>query len=239
MTARILVVEDDPALLSILEAAIAYGGFTSHAVQSGLEAIDLFKAGGFDAVLMDLGLPDFDGGELLKALRQLSDLPIIVVSGRGTEQDKIEALDLGADDFVPKPFLPGELLARIRAALRRSASVRQGAAGGGGASADDRNPINIGAMTIDPFHQTAEIGGRAVELNDAEYKVLKTLAATHGSVVPRSALLEALYGEDAPTETKIVEVYISHIRKKLREITEEELISNQRGRGWVLRAPAQ
>lgn len=238
MTARILVVEDDPALLSILEAAIAYGGFQSHSVRSGLEAVDLFKAGGFDAVLMDLGLPDFDGGELLKALRQMSDLPIIVVSGRGTEQDKIEALDLGADDFVPKPFLPGELLARIRAALRRSATMRASAAAPG-APDDDRNPIRIGSMTIDPFHRTVEIGGRQAEVNEAEYKVLKTLAASHGSVVPRSAILEVLYGEDAPTETKIVEVYISHIRKKLRDLTDDELISNQRGRGWVLRAPAQ
>ena len=233
MTARILVVEDDPALLTILEAAIAYGGFTSHPVRSGREAAELFQGGGFDAVLLDLGLPDFDGGELLKTLRQMSDVPIIVVSGRGTEQDKIEALDLGADDYVPKPFLPGELLARIRAALRRSAG-----GGRGGVADDDRNPVRIGALTLDPFHQTAAIDSREAALNDAEYKVLKTLASSHGEVVPRSELLGALYGDDIPTETKIVEVYISHIRKKLRELTHEELITNRRGRGWVLRVPA-
>lgn len=232
MTARILVIEDDPALLTILEAAIAYGGFTSHAVRSGREGADLFGGGGFDAVLLDLGLPDFDGGELLKTLRQMSDVPIIVVSGRGTERDKIEALDLGADDYVAKPFLPGELLARIRAALRRYSTVSRD----GGAD-DERNPVTIGALTIDPFHQTAAIDGRQASLNDAEYKVLKTLAAKQGEVVPRSELLGALYGDELPSETKIVEVYISHIRKKLRELSPEDLITNQRGRGWVLRVP--
>ncbi len=232
MSARILVVEDDPALLTILEAAIAYGGFASQAVRSGRDAIALFEGGGFDAVLLDLGLPDFDGGELLKELRGRSDVPIIVVSGRGTERDKIDALDLGADDYVPKPFLPGELLARIRAALRRSAAVRAAPAGD-----DERNPMRVGALTLDPFHKTVAFEGREAALNDAEFKVLRTLAVSPGAVVPRAAILQALYGEEAPAETKIVEVYISHIRKKLRELGQEDSIGNQRGRGWVLRAP--
>ena len=107
MTARILLVEDDPALLSILTAAIGFGGFSSDPVRTGLEALKAFERGGFDAVLMDLGLPDMDGGEVLTSLRAMTDIPIIVVSGRGSERDKIQALDLGADDYVAKPFLPG------------------------------------------------------------------------------------------------------------------------------------
>ena len=241
MTAHLLVVEDDPALLFMLEAALSYGGFTSTAATTGLQAIDSFKSGRFDGILMDLGLPDFEGGELLRAFRQLSDLPIIVVSGRGTEQDKIEALDLGADDFIPKPFLPGELLARIRAALRRTAPLSREAA----ASAvrqmerEENRPVRIGAMTLNPAERSLELRGHQLSLTDGEYTVLRVLAANHDATVPKSVILEALYGQDDVRETKIVDVYISRIRQKLRQIdSNEDLIQNFRGRGWSLRAPA-
>jgi DNA-binding response OmpR family regulator len=234
MTARILVVEDDPVLLKILEAAIDYGGFSSQSVGSGDAALSAFKASKFDAVLMDLGLPDYDGGELLKSFRQLSNLPIIVVSGRGSERDKIEALDLGADDFVPKPFLPGELLARIRAALRRYVS------GSGVAPADpERSPLHLGKLMLDPFFKTVGCGGNEATLNEGEFKVLRLLAQRANEVVSKEEILELLYGEEKPEATKIVEVYISNIRRKLREVTEGgELIGNARGRGWILKSPS-
>jgi two-component system KDP operon response regulator KdpE len=238
MTAHLLVVEDDPALLSILEASISFGGFTNQSARSGHEAIAMFKGGRFDGILMDLGLPDFDGGDLLKTLRGMSNIPIIVVSGRGTERDKIEALDLGADDFVAKPFLPGELLARIRAALRRNASVdepQQGA--NGGSEASDRQPIHAGILTLDPFDRTAKVNGGEVSLTEAEYKLLKVLATNANSIVSRAALLEALYGEEA-RETHIVEVLISYVRRKLRPLLNgDDLIVNRRGQGWILRTP--
>ena len=124
MAARILVIEDDPALLTILKAALDYGGFKEELVGSGADVVAAFKRRGFDAVLIDLGLPDVYGAEVLRELRADLDVPILVVSGRGSERDKIDALDLGADDYVSKPFLPGELLARIRAALRRHATPK-------------------------------------------------------------------------------------------------------------------
>ena len=236
MTARILLVEDDPALLSILIAAIEYGGFDGESVRTGLEALKAFERGGFDAVLMDLGLPDMDGGELLTSLRGMSDIPIIVVSGRGAERDKIQALDLGADDFVAKPFLPGELLARIRAALRRHR--RQG----GGEEAEptaldgERLPLRIGRVTIDPLRRSAAAGGEEVSLNETEYKVLALLARERGAIVTRTAVLDALYGDSAPRESRIVDVYISNIRKKLASLEgAEDLIVTYRGRGWMIR----
>jgi len=239
MTARILLVEDDPALLSILSAAIGFGGFSSEAVKTGLEALKAFERGGFDAVLMDLGLPDMDGGEVLTSLRGSSDIPIIVVSGRGTERDKIQALDLGADDYIAKPFLPGELLARLRAALRRHRRARGGAPGGGeeGASPDSgRLPVRLGAVTLDPLRRSAEAGGQEVILNETEYKVMSLLARERGSIVGRQEVLEALYGEAPPKETRIVDVYISNIRKKLAGLTGgEDLIATYRGRGWMVR----
>jgi DNA-binding response OmpR family regulator len=237
MTARILIVEDDPALLSILTAAIGFGGFTSEAVKTGLEAMRAFERGGFDAVLMDLGLPDMDGGEVMTALRTTSDIPILIVSGRGTERDKIQALDLGADDYIAKPFLPGELLARLRAALRRHR--RQSPAGEGeaadGAEAE-RMPLRLGQITLDPLRRSAESGGLTASLNETEYKVLSLLARERGTIVGRATVLEALYGASPPRETRIVDVYISNIRKKLAGLPGgEELITTYRGRGWMVR----
>lgn len=237
MTARILLVEDDPALLSILTAAIGFGGFTSESVKTGLEALRAFDRGGFDAVLMDLGLPDMDGGEVLTKLRAISDIPVLVVSGRGTERDKIQALDLGADDYIAKPFLPGELLARLRAALRRHR--QSGSADGEEASPgadDERMPIRLGQVTLDPLRRSAESGGQAVGLNETEYKVLSLLARERGTIVPRQTVLEALYGKAPPKESRIVDVYISNIRKKLAGLPGgEELIATYRGRGWMVR----
>jgi len=236
MTARILIVEDDPSLLAVLQAAVAFGGFDSDSVGSGAEAMVAFGAGAFDAVLMDLGLPDMDGSDLLKALRMASSLPIIVVSGRGTERDKIEALDLGADDYVPKPFLPGELLARIRAALRRHRGQADERAGQATVTGEYRDPIRVGPLTLDPLHRSVEIGGRKATLSDAEFKVLLALA-TNQDVVDKSALLKTLYDAEVLEETRIVEVYISNIRRKLRDLHDMDLIMNFRGRGWKLVVP--
>ena len=238
MSARILLVEDDPALLSILSAAIGFGGFESASVKTGLEALKAFEGGGFDAVLMDLGLPDMDGGEVLRSLRAVSDIPIIVVSGRGSERDKIQALDLGADDYVAKPFLPGELLARIRAALRRHRRGRGAASAEAplGIADPERLPLRLGEITLDPLTRTAAGDGREVSLNETEYKVLSLLARERGSIVARPAVLEALYGEHPPKESRIVDVYISNIRKKLASLPGgEELIVTYRGRGWMIR----
>lgn len=236
MNAHLLVIEDDPALLSMLEAAVAYGGYSSQSAGSGHDAIEMFGGGSYDAILMDLGLPDFDGGDLLKAFRKITNVPIIVVSGRGSERDKIEALDMGADDFVPKPFLPGELLARIRAVLRR-----HGSSDGSGAAAErkEREPIRAGALILDPFDRTAKLPGGEVPLTDAEYKLLKVLASRPNEIVSRASLLEALYGEEE-RETHIVEVLISYVRRKLKPLLDgHEVIQNRRGHGWLLKPPPQ
>jgi DNA-binding response OmpR family regulator len=135
---------------------------------------------------------------------------------------------------VPKPFLPGELLARIRAALRRYAS------GSGGAPADpERSPLHLGKLMLDPFFKTVGCDGNEAALNEGEFKVLRLLAQRPDDVVSKEEILGTLYGEEKPEATKIVEVYISNIRRKLREVTcGGELIANARGRGWILKTPA-
>jgi len=237
MSARILLVEDDPALLTILQAAMSYGGFKAEAARSGGEAIEAFKNRQFDAVLVDLGLPDLDGTDLLRTLREISDVPILVVSGRDSERDKIDALDRGADDFIAKPFLPGELLARIRSALRRYRSLHERADEGRMPEAELRDPFEIGPLILDPFHRTVELGGRKTQLSEAEFKVLATLATSEENVVSKEVLLKRLYDSDALAETRIVEVYISNIRRKLRSIYDYECILNFRGRGWKFVIP--
>jgi len=232
MTARILLVEDDPVLLAVLEAALAHGGFASAAANSGAQALEQIGGGHYDAVLLDLGLPDCDGRELLTRLRTGSNLPILVVSGRDAERDRIEALDLGADDFIGKPFLPGELLARIRAALRRSSAQASGE------EDSERRPLHAGALTLDPMDTSASLHGLKVQLNSAEYRILAALASRAGQVVPRADLLGLLGGEGGRAESKVIDVYMSRIRSKLRSFPEgEDLITNARARGWRLRRP--
>jgi two-component system KDP operon response regulator KdpE len=230
MTVKLLIVEDDPAVLVTLEATVQFGGFESGTAATGQEALQAMAGDGYGAVLLDLGLPDTDGNELLPVLRQMTAVPIIVVSGWGTEQDKIGALDLGADDFIQKPFLPGELLARIRAALRRSA-LREDP------TASDRVPVRVGSLTLDPLDRTVSTPTDRVQLNDAEYRILARLAAHSGEVITREALLEEMYGAEAPRHNKVLDVYLSRIRTKLRRLLpDQDVISSHRGVGWSLDA---
>ncbi|HEX9955587.1 MAG TPA: response regulator transcription factor [Allosphingosinicella sp.] len=236
MSAHILLVEDDPGLLAVLEASLSFGGFSCEAVSRGEDALAALGNRAFSGVLLDLGLPDCEGGELLPRLRAVSDIPIIVVSGRGSERDKIEALDLGADDFVAKPFLPGELLARIRAALRRYGQAERPQAGGAAGRA--RHPLQFGALTLDPVDNSAALGGATAKFNAAEFKVLHRLASRQWETVSRAELLGELYGAAAPAETNVVDVYISRVRAKLRGLPGgEDIIANVRGAGWRFRVP--
>ena len=240
MSARLLLVEDDPALLAVLKAAVAYGGFASHSVSTAKAAALALGTGGFDAVLLDLGLPDAEGDELLPRLRSLTEIPILVVSGRAAERDKIDALDRGADDFIAKPFLPGELLARVRAALRRAGRFESMTkASSGIVSAPDEEPLWAGGMKLDPAALTVTIDGQSVHLVASEYRLLRRLVRDCGSPVSRADLLKELYGADAPSESNIVDVYISRIRAKLRPLPGgEDFVANIRGLGWKLRTPA-
>jgi DNA-binding response OmpR family regulator len=228
MTVRLLIVEDDPAVLVTLEATVHFGGFECDAAINGSQAIEAIAGDGYSAVLLDLGLPDTVDHELLPALREMTTVPIIIVSGTATEQDKILALDLGADDFIEKPFLPGELLARIRAALRRYSLTED-------AVSSERVPARVGRLTMDPLDRTVSTAQGKVQLNESEYRILARLAADAGKVVKREVLLEDMYGEEAPSQSKVIDVYLSRIRAKLRRLEpDHEIISSHRGVGWSL-----
>jgi DNA-binding response OmpR family regulator len=238
MAVEVLVVEDDPKLRAIISATAAIGGFQVREVGSGHQAISLVSHGVGDVILLDLGLPDYDGRELLIVLRQISNRPILVVSGRSSERDRIEALDLGADDFIAKPFLPGELLARIRASLRRYGTAETGNQSGTGIDTTERLPARVGPFLIDPFDHSVTFNGAKIQLSGAEYRIFRSLAAASPSPVNRQELLEQIRGESAPPSAKIIDVYVSRIRSKLRALPGGgDIIVSVPGRGWSLLPP--
>ena len=195
---RILIVDDDPALLHLLKSVLDYGGFAYDGASTAQQALKLFAAGTFDAILLDLKLPDLHGSELITFIRDRSDLPILVISGDPSEQQRIEALDLGADDFIPKPFLPGELLARIRAAIRRSGTVRE-----------------TRQIAFDPREAHVDVGGRRVPLSKLEQRMLAVLAESEGGVATKEALCEALWGAYSTSAVKTLYVVANRLRNKL------------------------
>jgi two-component system, OmpR family, KDP operon response regulator KdpE len=217
---HLLLVEDDPATLHVLEATLEYGGFGSDVATTALDALQRLSDRSYDAVLLDLGLPDLDGSHLIKTLRTNSDIPIMVVSGRGTEQDKIDSLDLGADDFIAKPFLPGELLARIRAVLRRR----------GPSMASAANDIHDDdATTPGPDVPEAEV--RFARL---EGKLFNLLEARGDDVVTYDEIIDAIWSKDKLRGQSHVRVLVGQLRRKLELQNSPYKIRSERGAGYRL-----
>ena len=204
---QILLIEDEPAMLHLLEATMAYGGLKSDAAPSASEALIRLETNEYDAVLLDLGLPDADGARVIESIRNNSDVPILVVSGRGTERDKIAALDLGADDYIAKPFLPGELLARIRAALRRN-------------PAKEEIPTRLPA--------------RRLRLSPLEKKLFALLEDRAGEVVTNDEITDALWGTTSASGISHLRVLVAHLRRKLKTHREPIEIANEWGSGYVM-----
>jgi two-component system KDP operon response regulator KdpE len=229
---RILVVEDDEALMTVLNAALDYGGYEAVGASTGADAMSLFKQEAFGGVLLDIGLPDVQGGTLLREMRRLSDLPIIVVSGHDSERDKVTMLDLGADDFVAKPFLPGELLARLRAAKRRAVPVQQARV------ASEPSYVRLGRLELDPLLSVVALDGQKIDLTPAEYAILQALMLCRHKPLSQEDLMRELYGTEERPQSAVVKVYMARLRSKLREVgAEGDRILNRRGQGWVLLDP--
>lgn len=217
---HILLIEDEPALRYTLEAILNFGAFSSDGAATALEALEKLRSRDYAAILMDLGLPDVDGATLIQSIRAHSDIPILVVSGR--EQDKVLALDLGADDFVTKPFLPDELLARIRAVLRRHRShttpflltETHGPSGGRPGRDDDAEPhLRMGTL---------------------EAKLFDYLQRHADQTVPTEDLTETLWGENSDEANNHLRVLIAKLRSKLSAQGSQISILNEWGRGYRL-----
>lgn len=226
---RILIVEDDAAIVRLLEAIVRRGGHDVASTGTTRAAQAMVAGGGIDALLLDLGLPDRDGLELIAAIRATSALPIIVVTARHDVADKIAALDLGADDYVTKPFDGDELLARLRSALRRS-----GGRSGGGAAQGDR-PLHFGPLVMDVARHGLLCRGEPVSLTPREFALLRALIEADGRILTHAALLEQVWGKAHVADVDYLRVAIRALRLKLEsDPARPLLIRNEPGIGYRL-----
>jgi two-component system KDP operon response regulator KdpE len=200
----VLIVEDDSQIRRFLRATLTAEGYLYHEAVTAEEGLSQFNAQRPDLILLDLGLPDRDGLEVIRKVRASSKVPIVVLSARGEENDKIAALDLGADDYVAKPFGVGELLARIRATMRRSATITpEGAV------------LRFGAISVDMEKRLVEVNGQPVRLTPNEYKLLQVLLTHPGKVLTQRQLLNEVWGPSSVDQAQYLRVYVAQLRRKL------------------------
>jgi DNA-binding response OmpR family regulator len=204
--APILVVEDEPRYARLLSIILEGAGYRAQTAATGAEALEAAQAGPFELILLDLGLPDRDGAELCRAIRAFSDTPIIVVTARTSLASRVSGLDLGADDYLTKPFAPEELLARIRAVLRRArARPAAGAA----------PLVRLGDLSVDLVGGSVRIRDAEVSLTPKEYQLLATLVRHRGQLLPADTILELVWGRAYVGEHYLVRLFVSRLRRKI------------------------
>jgi two-component system KDP operon response regulator KdpE len=224
---HVLVVDDDPGIRRFLHTSLAAHGHTVFEATTGEQALQAVTAHKPDIMILDLGLPDLDGIEVTRRLREWSRMPIIILSVRDHEQDKIAALDAGADDYLIKPFGVGELLARVRVALRHIA-----------VQADETELITVGELTIDLARRVVKMRGEEVQLTPTEYKLLQVLVSHMGKVLTHRQLLNEVWGPGYAQEKHLLRVNISNLRSKLEaEPARPHYIVTEPGVGYRLRSP--
>jgi two-component system KDP operon response regulator KdpE len=204
--ARILIVEDDEATRRAVAENLAAHGYRLAEAGTAAAAIRSWDGGRPDLVLLDLGLPDRDGLSVVRRIRREAMTPVLILSARGEESDRVAALDQGADDYLTKPFGLAELRARVGALLRRA----------GGGSVDQAGVLRVGPVSLDIGRREARVNDVPIELTPREYELLKALLARAGTVVTQGRLLRAVWGTDYSDETHYLHVYISRLRRKLR-----------------------
>lgn len=218
---KILLIEDDHALADALCQTLRREGFTVDHLTRGALAVDEIKVELPDIVILDLGLPDIDGTDVLKAIRQISaELPVLILTARTSLEDKIVGLDLGADDYLAKPFEVPELLARLRVIERRASTLKHAG-------------LTIGPVRIDSASHQVFVDGELVELSRREFMLLKALMETAGRVQTRAGLESKLYSWGEEVASNTIEVHIHHLRKKLPA----QFIQTLRGIGYIIKLP--
>jgi len=221
-TGRVLVVEDDEEIVDVLRRSLRHEGYEVRTSGDGVEALDL--ASGFvpDVVVLDLGLPRMDGVEVCRRLRAESDVPILILTARAEMEDRVGGLDSGADDYLVKPFERKELLARIRALLRRRPPR-------GSAS------LQVGDLTLNPATREVRRGEREIDLTNREFELLEYLMHNERLVISRERLLDEVWGYDPMAATNTIDVFVSNLRRKLETGGESRLLHTKRGAGYVLK----
>ncbi len=219
---RVLVVEDDDAIAQVLQRSLRMEGYEVRIASDGISALDLAHAFLPDLVILDLGLPRLDGIDVARTLRRSDDVPILVLTARDAVESRVEGLDAGADDYLVKPFERQELLARLRALLRRRPPRGQATLG-------------VGDLKLNPDTHEVTRGERTIDLTQREFELLEYLMRNERIVISRQRLLDEVWGYDPFSMTNTIEVFVSNLRRKLEAGGEPRLLHTIRGAGYVLR----
>jgi two-component system response regulator MprA len=218
---RVLIVEDDISVAAFLKQALREASYSFEACDDGAQALQLCEGSHFDAILLDVMLPSLDGFTVCRRLRARGvETPILLLTARDTLEDKIEGLDAGADDYIVKPFALAELLARLRALLRRGAPVT--------------SALNVDDLMLDPATRKATRAGKTIMLSATEYSLLELLMRNAGKVVTRASLLDGVWQYDFAGNDNVLEVYISYLRRKIDKNATRKLIHTVRGSGYKI-----
>ena len=229
-SSTILLVDDEDSVQKLLTYPLERDGFRVVSARDGEEALIRFAEEPIDLVVLDIMLPKLDGLEVCKRLRSESSVPIIMLTARDDEFDTVLGLELGADDYITKPFSIREFRSRVRALLRRAGASHR--------DATPSEPLVAGTLSLDPDRREVRVDGRSLELTYVEFELLKTLVAQPGKVFSRRALLQAIWGDSAYREPRTIDVHVRHLREKVeRDPSEPELILTVRGAGYRLREP--
>jgi DNA-binding response OmpR family regulator len=219
---RILIIEDDEDIVDVLRRTLRAEGYEVRTALDGPESLEMMPEFAPDLVLLDLGLPGMDGIEVCDRIRETSEVPVLMLTARADPEDRVTGLDSGADDYLSKPFDRSELLARIRALLRRTPP--RGSA-----------MVTVGDLILNPDLQEARRGDREIELTKREFELLEYLMRNQRLVVSRERLLEEVWGYDRLDETNTIDVFISNLRRKLEEGGEPRILHTKRGAGYVIK----
>lgn len=221
MPPSLLIIDDDPHIREVIGFAVEAAGFRARMAEDGARGLALARAGGADLVVLDIGLPEMDGFEVCRELRKSSDVPILFLTARDDEIDRIVGMELGADDYVTKPFSPRELVARIKAILKRSRK----------AAADDKAVAQWGDLQIDAARHLCRVAGGVVALTTSEFAVLRVLMRRPDHVVPRAQLVDEVYGSNIHVSDRTIDSHIRNIRGKLSAAGCPDNISTVHGVG--------
>ena len=226
MASRILIIEDEEKIARFLELELTHEGYEVAKSADGREGLDLALGGGFAMILLDIMLPGLNGLEVIRRLRKSSEVPVIMLTARDAVMDKVSGLDMGANDYVTKPFAIEELLARIRVLIRNKESSE---------SIENRKGLTWDRLTLDSASHTVEYNGEAIDLTKREFTMLELMLANKNIVLTRETFLERVWGYDYMGETNVVDVYVRYLRSKIDDVYGINMIRTVRGIGYVIK----